>query len=228
MRDALRPPRPALRPARRHCCRSARTRAGGASSSRRTEAGPTTPCWTSQPGPAAVALELARQKDCYVVGVDQSPEMLDEGRRRVAPRRGGEKIRLVEGDARRCRTRTGNSTRSRSRTCSATSTTRRRRCTSARVVKPGGTMAGLEFGVPSGLFRPPWRFWTRVGLPRCRPGRWRGLARGRHVPRSVDRGALPRLAIARLLDAWRAAGITDARRRRMCLGGGVVTWGHRR
>src|SRR5439155_5447179 len=34
-------------------------------------------------GTAAVALELVRQKGCSVVGVDQSPEMLAEGRRRL-------------------------------------------------------------------------------------------------------------------------------------------------
>jgi len=41
--------------------------------------------WRSSPWPSAdYALELVRQKDCYVVGVDRTPQMLAEGRRRVA------------------------------------------------------------------------------------------------------------------------------------------------
>src|SRR4249919_2130143 len=33
-----------------------------------------------------------------------------------------------------------------------------------RVVKPGGTVAGLEFGLPRGVWRPLWELWVRVGL----------------------------------------------------------------
>src|SRR6201995_2579810 len=49
----------------------------------RTDAGPTDTVLDVATGPAAVALELVRQKDCFVVGVDQSPEMLAVGRQRV-------------------------------------------------------------------------------------------------------------------------------------------------
>ena len=35
----------------------------------------------------------------------------------------------------------------------------------ARVVRPGGTIAGLEFGVPHGVWRPLWELYVRVGLP---------------------------------------------------------------
>ena len=35
----------------------------------------------------------------------------------------------------------------------------------ARVVKPGGTIAALEFGLPRGLWRPLWELYVRVGLP---------------------------------------------------------------
>src|SRR5712691_6091890 len=45
-------------------------------------------------GTGAVARELIRQKDCRVVGLDQSPEMLAEARRRLGP-----EVRLVEGTA---------------------------------------------------------------------------------------------------------------------------------
>jgi demethylmenaquinone methyltransferase / 2-methoxy-6-polyprenyl-1,4-benzoquinol methylase len=65
-----------------------------------TEAGPTDTVLDVATGTAAVALELVRQKDCFVVGVDRTPEMLDEGRRRVALAAATRKIRLQEGDAR--------------------------------------------------------------------------------------------------------------------------------
>ena len=45
-------------------------------------------------GTGAVARELLRQKGCTVVGLDQSPEMLAEARRRLP-----ENVKLVEGTA---------------------------------------------------------------------------------------------------------------------------------
>src|SRR5262249_41631860 len=35
----------------------------------------------------------------------------------------------------------------------------------ARVVRPGGTVASLEFGLPGGLARPAWELYVRAGLP---------------------------------------------------------------
>src|SRR4029434_2563724 len=35
----------------------------------------------------------------------------------------------------------------------------------ARVVRPGGTVAMLEFAVPRGVWRPLWELYVRVGLP---------------------------------------------------------------
>ena len=50
-------------------------------------------------GTAAVALELVRQTGCSVVGVDQSPEMLDEARRRLLLAAETKRVRLVETSA---------------------------------------------------------------------------------------------------------------------------------
>ena len=66
----------------------------------RTDAGPTDTVLDVATGTALVALELVRQKDCFVVGVDQSAEMLEEGRRRLALAAATTKVRLMEGDAR--------------------------------------------------------------------------------------------------------------------------------
>ncbi len=97
----------------------------------------------------------------------------------------------------------------------------------ARVVKPGGTIAGLEFGVPAGIWRPLWELWTRVGLPAA--GRligdgWHevGVFLGPSIKRHYAEWPLPRL-----VQAWRDAGIDDVRAKRLSLGGGVVTWGRR-
>ena len=35
----------------------------------------------------------------------------------------------------------------------------------ARVVRPGGVVASLEFGLPGGVARPAWELYVRAGLP---------------------------------------------------------------
>jgi demethylmenaquinone methyltransferase/2-methoxy-6-polyprenyl-1,4-benzoquinol methylase len=50
-------------------------------------------------GTGAVVLELLRQRGCSVVGVDQSPEMLDEARDRIALAAETRRVRLVEASA---------------------------------------------------------------------------------------------------------------------------------
>src|SRR5438067_4728830 len=132
----------------------------------RIEAGPTDTVLDVATGTALVARELVRQKDCFVVGIDQSAEMLEEGRHRVQLAAATEKVRLQEGDARALPFADG--------TFDALTLTYLLRYVDdpaatlrelARVVKPGGTIAGLEFGVPRGAWRPLWELWTRVGLP---------------------------------------------------------------
>jgi demethylmenaquinone methyltransferase / 2-methoxy-6-polyprenyl-1,4-benzoquinol methylase len=195
----------------------------------RIDAGPTDTVLDVATGTAAVALELVRQKDCFVVGVDRTPEMLDEGRRRIALAASARKVRLIEGDARSLPFEDGQFD-------ALTSTYLLRYVEDppatlrelARVVKPGGTIAGLEFGVPGGVWRPLWELWTRVGLP----GAGRLIGNGWHEVGSFLNPSITehyrRWPLPRLLDAWRDAGIDGVQARRMSLGGGIVTWGRRK
>jgi demethylmenaquinone methyltransferase/2-methoxy-6-polyprenyl-1,4-benzoquinol methylase len=180
-------------------------------------------------GTAAVALELVRQKDCYVVGVDQSPEMLDVGRKQVLLAGATQKVRLEEADARSLPFEDG--------LFDAVTFTYLLRYVEdpaatlrelVRVVKPGGSVAGLEFGVPRGLWRAPWELWVRVGLPtagRAVGNGWHEV--GAFLGPSI-RGHYEQWPLGRLLGAWREAGVEDVRAKRLSLGGGIVTWGHRK
>jgi demethylmenaquinone methyltransferase/2-methoxy-6-polyprenyl-1,4-benzoquinol methylase len=97
----------------------------------------------------------------------------------------------------------------------------------ARVVRPGGRIAALEFGFPDPPWRAAWRLYTRIGLPALgRPfGRdWYDV--GRFLGPSIEE-LYARWPLERQRQLWEEAGISDVRQRRMSLGGGVVTWGVR-
>ena len=97
----------------------------------------------------------------------------------------------------------------------------------ARVVRPGGTIAMLEFGLPRGLWRPLWDVWVGVGLPVAgrllSPG-WQSV--GRFLGPSI-RSFHERYPEPALLRLWREAGVEDVRASRLSLGGGLVMWGRR-
>jgi demethylmenaquinone methyltransferase/2-methoxy-6-polyprenyl-1,4-benzoquinol methylase len=97
----------------------------------------------------------------------------------------------------------------------------------ARVVRPGGTVASLEFSVPRGVWRPLWDLYVGVGLPlagRLISPAWHEV--GRFLGPSI-RGFYEEWPLAHQLELWRAAGIGDVLARRMSLGGGVVISGVR-
>ena len=180
-------------------------------------------------GTGAIALALARRYGCAVVGIDQSAEMLAEGRRRVEAAGLGELVRLEKGraeslpypDASFDALTFGYLLRY---VADPAATLRE----VARVVRPGGRVAALDFGVPPA---PParalWRVYVGIGLPTLgrlvSPG-WRDVGR---VLRESIPSFYERYPLERQLADWRAAGVRDVRARRLSLGGGVVVWGTR-
>ena len=97
----------------------------------------------------------------------------------------------------------------------------------ARVVRPGGTIASLEFGVPTGVARPLWDAYVGGVLPVA----GRLLGRGWREVGGFLRGSIrdlwSRYPLPRQLAIWRDAGVDDVEVRRLSLGGGVVIWGRR-
>jgi len=93
----------------------------------------------------------------------------------------------------------------------------------ARVVKPGGTVAMVEFGVPSRpVLRALWRHYTRVWLPalgRLLSREWQEV--GRFLGPNIE-GFYARVPLPALVALWERAGLTDVRVRRMSFGAGVV------
>jgi demethylmenaquinone methyltransferase / 2-methoxy-6-polyprenyl-1,4-benzoquinol methylase len=179
-------------------------------------------------GTGMVAAELLGRARCTVVGVDQSAEMLAGARRRF----GGamaERVELVEGRAESLPFGEGS--------FDALSFTYLLRYVDdpaatmaelARVVRPGGRVASLEFGVPPWApARAAWRLYTAVGLPalgRLASPAW-GHAGGYLGP-SI-RGFYARHPLERIVSYWEGAGLEQVRVRRMSLGGGVVMWARR-
>jgi demethylmenaquinone methyltransferase / 2-methoxy-6-polyprenyl-1,4-benzoquinol methylase len=189
----------------------------------RIEAGPRATVLDVATGTGAVARELLAQKQCTVVGLDQSPEMLAEARRRLP-----DSVTLIRGGAEELPFPDA--------TFDALTFTYLLRYVEepaavlgelARVVRPGGTIAGLEFAVPHGLWRPFWELYVRVGLPAAgrviSPG-WAEV--GSFLGPSI-REFYERYPERQLLELWWDAGIRDVRARRLSLGGGIVTWGRR-
>ncbi|MFN2469430.1 MAG: class I SAM-dependent methyltransferase [Gaiellaceae bacterium] len=179
-------------------------------------------------GTGAVAIELARATGCTVVGLDQSAEMLRTARERVHAAGFADRIELIEGRAEALPFEDASfdalTFTYLLRYVEEPAATLREL---ARVVRPRGTMASLEFGVPNGPWRLPWELWVRVGLPAAgrliSPG-WAEV--GRFLGPSI-RGFYSQHSLPRIEELWRAAGIADVCSRRMSLGGGVVTWGRR-
>ena len=195
----------------------------------RVDAGPGDTVLDVACGTGAVTVELARRHGCQIVGIDQSAEMLAAGRRRVEASGLAGRIRLEEGRAEELPFE--------DESFDALTFTYLLRYVDdpgavlaelARVARPGGTIAMLEFHVPQArLARAAWDAYVRFGLPAAgrlvSPG-WGQV--GSFLGPSIV-GFYARHPLPALLDLWRAAGIDEPQAKTMSLGGGVVVWGRR-
>ena len=99
-------------------------------------------------------------------------------------------------------------------------------CEMARVLRPGGVMASLEFFVPQGSVpHALWLLHTRLVLPwgaRVLSPGWRevGSFLGPSISTFYQEYSLE--ALGRM---WERSGISKAQTKQLSLGGAVVTWG---
>ena len=97
----------------------------------------------------------------------------------------------------------------------------------ARVVRPGGTVASLEFGVPAGIARPGWELYVRTALPLAGRVVRHGWAEvGGFLGGSI-RAFWEQNPLERQLEWWKAAGLHQVRTRKLTLGTAVVMWAKR-
>ena len=181
-------------------------------------------------GTAAVAIDLARRADVRVVGIDQSAEMLLRGRATVARAGVDRRVTLVLGRA--------ESLPFDDSTFDSLTFTYLLRYVDdpvatlaelTRVVRPGGFVGSLEFGVPAGpVLRTGWKVHTRAGLPllgRAFSASW--YRAGRFLGPSIEDWDR-RFPVERQVAMWRDAGIDDVRVHRLAFGAGVVVEGRKR
>ena len=181
-------------------------------------------------GTAGVALQLNSRVGARVVGIDLTQAMLREGRRRVSAAGKEDRIGLVLGNADRlpfpdasfdalCFTYLLRYVPDPGATLSEL----------ARVVRPGGVVASLEFMRPPNPFwHAWWVLYTRVVLPLG------GLVTGGKPWFDVGRFLGPNISehyrrypLEQIVALWQKAGIDGVGTRLMSLGGGLVMWGTR-
>jgi demethylmenaquinone methyltransferase / 2-methoxy-6-polyprenyl-1,4-benzoquinol methylase len=181
-------------------------------------------------GTGMVAIALVRRYGCEVVGLDQSPEMLGGAQAKLdrEPELAA-RIELVRGEAESLPFADGEFDHLTFtyllRYVEDPAATLREL---ARVVKPGGRVASLEFMLPpNAVARSLWRLYTRAAMPvlgRLISRDWHEV--GRFLGPSITE-LYERLPLDQQLELWRAAGIEDVQARVMSFGGGVVVWGTR-
>lgn len=181
-------------------------------------------------GTGAVAERLVLRHRCRVTGIDQSADMLDAARSRLEEGGLSQRVTLLQGEAEHLpfpdATFDALTVTYLLRYVDAPGATLREL---ARVVKPGGVLASMDFGVPPrALPRAAWNLYTGVLLPlggMAVGGRgwWRA---GRFLHHSIP-DLYERFPLPDLLGLYRAAGLTDLRLRRLSFGGGIVIWGRR-
>ena len=178
-------------------------------------------------GTGLVAMAIARQWDAQVVGVDLSSNMLATGLKRLNQLNLRGTTSLVLGRA--------EDAPFVEKTFDAVVFTYLLRYVEnvpstlvelSRVLKPGGVMASLEFGVPSSLWlRLPWLAYTHLLMPGSMyilSAEWRRV--GRFLGPSIRR-FYRRYPLSRLIELWNAAGLQQVESKTLSLGGASVIWG---
>jgi demethylmenaquinone methyltransferase / 2-methoxy-6-polyprenyl-1,4-benzoquinol methylase len=178
-------------------------------------------------GTGLVAFALAR-RGCEVVALDQSPDMLATARRHLEDHRDPKpRITFMQGQAERLPFADGEfdalTFTYLLRYVDDRAATMREL---ARVVKPGGRIGMVEFGVPqSAPLRAAWRVHTRAGLPilgRAVSPAWFEV--GRFLGPNIEKLYAEE---PDLIALWSGSGIDDVEQRRLSFGAGVVMWGVR-
>lgn len=181
-------------------------------------------------GTAGVAIALARRTGADLTGIDISEPMLARGRERVRSAALDDHIRLRVGRAEDLPFPTGS--------FDAVSFTYLLRYVEdpaatvaelARVLRPGGILASLDFFVPwNAAWHAAWWFYTRSILPVA------GFALGGSEWWRVGRFLGPNISTfyrtwpyPRIVEAWKAAGMVEVEQRAMSRGGGLVMWGRK-
>lgn len=179
-------------------------------------------------GTAGVTIQLARRTSARVVGLDLTEEMVRRGHTNVTSAGLTERVSLTIGKAEQLPYPAG--------VFDALTFTYLFRYVAdpqatleelARVVRPGGMVASLEFFVPPNRF---WRFWwwlfTRLVLPAAGwvTGGREWFEVGRFLGPSIS-GHYRRYPLSWHVAAWEKAGFADVGFRIMSLGGGLVMWG---
>jgi demethylmenaquinone methyltransferase/2-methoxy-6-polyprenyl-1,4-benzoquinol methylase len=178
-------------------------------------------------GTGMVAFALA-DAGCTVVGLDQSPEMLGMARAKLQrrPELAG-RVTFVSGEAERLPFEDASFDALTFTYLLRYVDDRHATLTElARVLKPGGRIAMVEFAVPrAALARRLWRVYTRVGLPLIgrliSPAWWEV---GRFLGPNIEQLHAQEPDLAAL---WQQAGIARVEDRRMSFGAGQVMSGVR-
>ena len=180
-------------------------------------------------GTGLVAMDIAGDEGCRVVGIDLAPGMIQQANCNLRASDLSSSVSLVKGRA--------ESLPFSDHSFDAVVFTYLLRyledpqatlCELARVLRPGGQMASLEFFVPQGpVLHPLWLLHTRLVLPLgtkfFSPG-WRkvGSFLGPSISEFYRQHTLEELG-----RMWARAGVGAVHTKVLSLGGAVVMWGRK-
>jgi demethylmenaquinone methyltransferase/2-methoxy-6-polyprenyl-1,4-benzoquinol methylase len=181
-------------------------------------------------GTAGVSLQIAGRTGARVIGLDLTEQMLRQGAANVSAAGAGDQVSLVNARAEQLPLADAS--------VDALTFTYLLRYVNdpqatltelARVVRPGGTVASLEFNLPpSPFWRLWWRLYTWLVLPAggLLTGGKQWYEVGRFLGPSIA-GHYRRYPVDWTVRAWENAGLRDVGYSVMSLGGGLIMWGTR-